>query len=429
MVSAERVEGHKRCTIQLIGLQPGTTEEDLVAAITHLYRSRTSGQIRQLVRKLPAMLTDAATEEVARKVCGFLKTKGAVLKVIRTLPAPAAKSPPAVIQKPSPVQAPAKAQQASIRQAPHGIERRAKPRVHPGIHVHPMGVGGILDRSFRLLRENFRLLFFIVFVPQAAFFVLSTGGPLLMGGLDIRPTPGLGIGFGVSALIAFLVFLVLQFWAQGAMIHAVSENYLGHSTSVANSYGAVRKRLPRLLGTLILLGFLVFVWPALAGVIAAVAVPILASVGVNGLLIGVIGAIVGIVVFWLTIHLFLNWFLADKVVILEDKGWMSALRRSKELMNSRTEPGYWKRPKNKAGLIVALGFFIGVGINLLFQLPGMGLSFILPGLFTATVSGLLNIIASSLATVYTATALIIFYYDIRLRKEGFDLKMMAQGLG
>jgi hypothetical protein len=426
MASGETVEGHKRYTIQLVGIRPGAMEEDLVAAITKLYRSRTSEQIRQLIKKLPAVLTDAATEEVARKVFGFLNTKGAILKVFHTIPAPAAKAPPAEIQSPAPT--PAKAHDESVSPR-DGIERRAKPRVHPGIHVHPMGVGGILDRSFRLLRENFRLLFFIVFVPQVVLFVLSTGGPLLLGVLDIRPTPGMAFGFGIPALIAFIVFLILQFWAQGALIHAVSETYLGHSTSVGDSYRAVRKRLLRLLGTLILLVFLVFLWPALAGIVAAIAVPFLGSLDIGVLPIVVIGAIVGIGILWLTIHLFLNWFLADKVAILEDKGGMSALRRSRELMNAKTEPGYWKIPKNKAGLILAVGFFIGVGINLLFQLPGIGLSLVLPGLFTATVSGLLNIIASSLATVYTATALIIFYYDIRLRKEGFDLKMMAKGLG
>jgi MFS family permease len=423
------MEDPKRCTIQLVGLQPGTAEEDLVAAITRLYRSKSSNEVRQLIGNLPAVLTDSATEEVARKVHGFLHTKGGILKVTRNAPPASPTIRPAEVRKPVAVRASAKKEESAVPPAPDGIERRAKPRVHPGIRVQPMGVGGILDRSFRLLRDNFRLFFLIVFVPQAVFLVLNTGGSLLLGGLNIRPTPGMGIGFGISAVVAFIVFLVLQFWAQGALIHAVSETYLGHSTSVRGSYGAVRKRLLRLLGTLILLGILVVLGPALAGVLAAIAVPILSSVGVDGFILGVIGALGGIGLIWLTIHLFLNWFLADKVIVLEDLAWMSALRRSKELMNSRTEQGYWKRPKNKAGLIVVTGFFIGIAINLLFQLPGVGLSFVLPGIITATVSGLLNIIASSLATVYTATALILFYYDIRLRKEGFDLKMMAQGLG
>ena len=45
-----------------------------------------------------------------------------------------------------------------------------------------------------------------------------------------------------------------------------------------------------------------------------------------------------------------------------------------------------------------------------------------------TVLQILNIAATSLVTVYTATAMILYYYDIRVRKEGFDLKMMAEKL-
>jgi hypothetical protein len=37
-------------------------------------------------------------------------------------------------------------------------------------------------------------------------------------------------------------------------------------------------------------------------------------------------------------------------------------------------------------------------------------------------------VAVSLATAYAAIAMILFYYDIRVRKEGFDLKMMAEKL-
>jgi hypothetical protein len=108
---------------------------------------------------------------------------------------------------------------------------------------------------------------------------------------------------------------------------------------------------------------------------------------------------------------------------------MAALRRSKELMNARTEPGFWRRPKNKAGLIIILGILIAIGIHLLFQAPGFALSLLLrESLLGSTLMGLLNTISTSLAAGYTAIAMILYYYDIRVRKEGFDLRMMAQNL-
>ncbi|MBN1106861.1 MAG: DUF4013 domain-containing protein [Deltaproteobacteria bacterium] len=431
MSTSEQAEKNKRCTIRIVGLEPGTSEEDVAAALVKLYPGKSVEQVRQVLKRLPAVLTTSATEETARKVHAFLKPKGAVLRVTYTAPVPTGMTRPAAPEsagEEAPPPPPAPTQAAHPEKEPSGIERRVKPRVHPGIQLHPMGVGEILDRSFRLLRERFWLFFLIVFIPQCIYFLVSQGGAVLLGGVaGGEPSVGMGIGFGVSAVIAFVIFIVIQFWAQGALIHAVSENYLGHITSVGNSYGSVRKRLGRLLGTMILMGVLVFLAPFLAGVLSAIVMPILMAIA--GPVAVVVGLLVGIGILWLTIRLFLNWLLTDKVVVLEDKAWMSALRRSKELMNAHTEQGFWKRPKNKGALILLAGFLIGLGITLLFQVPGFALGFLDLGFVTAVVSGLLNTIATSLATVYTATAMILFYYDIRLRKEGFDLKMMAQNLG
>ncbi|MGE5838356.1 MAG: hypothetical protein ACM34H_00370, partial [Deltaproteobacteria bacterium] len=235
--------------------------------------------------------------------------------------------------------------------------------------------------------------------------------------------------FGICALLALLIFLMLQFWAQGPLIHAVSKTYLGHSPSVKGSYGAMRSRLGRLIGTMILWSILVFGVPGLFGIIAAVAAPSLAMMGLGGLTVGIIAAVLVILVVWLFTTLFLNWLLVDKVVVLEEFGGRKALRRSKELMKGRTEPGLWKSIKTKASLILIVGFLIGIGIHLLFQLPGVVLGFVFPeGLAVTTLQGVLNMVAVSLATAYTAIAMILFYYDIRVRKEGFDLRMMAEKL-
>jgi len=309
------------------------------------------------------------------------------------------------------------------------MERRAKPRVHPGIQVQPMGIGEILDRSFRFLRQYFWLFFIIIFIPQAVFFVVNFVLQFLISGDMTQDfSLSMGAGFGISAFLAVIIFLVLQFWAQGALIHAVSETYLGHSTSIKASYGAMRSRIGRLIGTLILWSIIVFGIPALFGMVAALAVPSLAM-WLGGITAGIIAVVVVILAIWIFATLFLNWLLVDKVVVLEEIGWMKALRRSKELMKGRTEPGFWKSIKTKASLIILVGFLIGIGIHLLFQLPGVLLGILFPGgIVITTVQGVLNMVAVSLATAYTAIAMILFYYDIRVRKEGFDLKMMAEKL-
>jgi hypothetical protein len=295
-----------------------------------------------------------------------------------------------------------------------------------------MGIGEILDRSFRLLRQHFLLFFFILLIPQGAFFLFNKGSQIfLAGGAQGGMTAGMGIGLIVSVILAVLIMMILQFWAQGALIHAVSETYLGHATSLTTSYGAMRSRLGRLLGTMFLVGILIVLVPTLLGIAMAVVLPILNAMGLGDgtkAILSVVLVLAGVVWFF---HLLLNWLLVDKVVVLEGKSWGSALRRSKELMNTRTEQGFWKRPKNKAGLILLLGFLIGAGIHLLFQVPGLLTQMFLPmslAEMTMTLQQVLNVIATSLAAVFTAIAMILFYYDIRLRSEGFDLKAMAEHL-
>jgi hypothetical protein len=416
----------KKFIVRLVGLKPGTSMETLVQALQRLFKGKSAEELGKALERLPLVLSRSVTEEKARQIKLFLESQGAVLKL--TYSASAIMAPPK--ERRRPLVAPARETRKTAESAPDGAERRAKPRIRPGIQVQPMGVGEILDRSFRLLRQYFWLCFIIIFIPQAVFFVVNFVVQFLVSGDMTQDFYGImGAGFGVSALLAVIIFLVLQFWAQGALIHAVSETYLGHSTSIKSSYGAMRGRLGRLIGTLILWSILVFGVPVLFGMVAAVAVPSLAMMGLGGVAAVIIAFVVIILAVWIFTTLFLNWLLADKVVVLEELAWMKALRRSKELMKGRTEPGFWKSIKTKASLIIIVGVLIGLGIHLLFQLPGVLLGVVFSqGVVVTTVQGILNMVATSLATAYTAIAMILFYYDIRVRKEGFDLKMMAEKL-
>jgi hypothetical protein len=436
--SAASVET-KRFAISLTGIKPGTSSEALVSALQRIFPRKTAEQIRGALARLPLLLTHSATEEQAKKVQGFLESKGAILRLVNAAVSTGSAPPVSPVRSASTAAAaPRKSEMVRAAAAPQedkpytGAERRAKPRVHPGIGIHPMGIGEILDRSFRLLRQRFLLFFFILLIPQGTFFLFNKASQyFLTGEMQQGMTADMGIGLIVSVILAVLVMMILQFWAQGALIHAVSETYLGHATSLATSYGAMRSRLGRLLGTMFLWGVLIFLVPALLGIAMAIAVPMLGVMGFGGTTTAILSIVLvfaGIIWFF---HLLLNWLLVDKVVVLEDKGWTSALRRSKELMNARTEQGFWKSPKNKAGLILLLGFLIGVGIHLLFKVPGLLSQMFLPtslGGLTLTLQQVLNVIATSLATVFTAIAMILFYYDIRLRSEGFDLKAMAEHL-
>jgi hypothetical protein len=441
MAANERSGESKRFVIRLTGVEPGTRPQELASALQQLFRKRTLDEVVDLLSRLPLLLASSATEMQARKVHAFLKPKGAILKITSVTPAPTAvtkasheetvgveKEPVPIDQSASKGETPFKGETPPKGETPAREERRAKPRVHPGIQIHPIAVRELLDRSFQLFRRYFWLFFIIMFIPQGLFFLMRHGASLVFG-ISGEEAQGIGAGFGLFNVFAFLVFVMVQFWAQGALIYAVSETYLGHSTSIKGSYYAIRKRLGQLLSTMILWGLLVFIWPALAGILSAVLLPVLAALGIRGAVLIVASVIALIVTIWLALNLLLNWVLVDKIVVLENMRWMSALRRSKELMNAGTEPGFWRRPGTKAALILLLGFLIAIGIHFLFHAPGLLFNPFAPGsLLGSTLTGLLNTISTSLATSYTTLAMILYYYDIRVRKEGFDLKMMAQNL-
>ena len=432
---AERED--KRITLHLVEIRPGISTEDLAAALERLMPRHPPERIRRALKHLPIVLTRSATPEQARKIKGLLEARGGVIKAAYTSAAQSGAAgtgsdPCDQDRTPKTAGGPAESPpDTPEKMAPEpGAERRAKPRIHPGIQLHPMGIGEILDRSFRLLRQHLWLFFFILLIPQGAFFLANkTMQILFAGGAALRPTVSTGIGMGISILLSAIAFILLQFWAPGALIHAVSETYLGHSTSLGTAYGAIRRRLGGLVGTMILMLLLVGAAPALSGILAAIIIPSFARAGVSRVIIGLVAAVLIILAVLLSIRLFLNWLLVDKVVVLEKIKGKKALNRSRELMNARMEPGFWKSTKMKAGLILLLGFLIGIAIHASLQFPMLIFQLLMPGnLVVMTLQQLLNMAATSLVTAYTAIAMILYYYDIRLRREGFDLKMMAEHL-
>ena len=431
MAENENDKMEQRFTIWLVRVKRGATREKLIDGLHRVFKKKTQEEIEQALNRLPLALGRVTQKEKAQKIKAFLESAGGILEITATQPV---HSTPRAEGEEEDIQERAEAETRPVSseedQPPLGEERRAKPRVHTGIKLSPMGIGEILDRSFRLMRQYFWLFFLIALVPQAMSFLVSKVAQVFAGGFaGGPPTMAMGVGFGISGLLTLLVFIILQFWAQGALIHAVSETYLGHTTSVLGSFGAMRRILGRLLGTMILFVILVALVPALTGIVMAIVLPILATLGVGKIFTGLLVFVAVVIVAWIFFRLFLNWLLIDKVVVLEGKGWVKALKRSTELMKGRTEPGFWKSNKMKAGLILLLGFLIAIGIQLIFQIPGVIFGIILKGnLVVQTVLEALDTIGNTLATAFTATAMILYYYDIRLRKEGFDLKMMAENL-
>jgi len=143
-----------------------------------------------------------------------------------------------------------------------------------------------------------------------------------------------------------------------------------------------------------------------------------AVAGPLGVLVVVLAMLaVGVGATWL----YVGWSLAIPSLLVEDtRGW-SALQRSLRLVRGRWWPTF---------AVLLVGFvvtFIVTGVlGAVFLVP-----FSLSGESTASflVQGLASAIAEVLTLPFMAALIAIVYFDLRVRKEGLDLELMALGLG
>lgn len=382
---------HPKLTVKLVGFQPGASQEELAAALGRLYKGRDLEEIRKALARVPFTLTRSATEEQARKIRSFLETRGAVLEITyqAVLKAPPTSSE---AQGELPDARTTGALAPVSKPITWAKERRSRPRVHPGLPLEPMGLKEILGRSLVLLKENLGLFFLLLLLPNVVSFLMAKVLPVTDGTALFAGSFG---GMQIGVLVAgALIILVLFTWAEGALIYAVSEIHLGHEASLGGSLGAVRPRLGALISTMLLVWFLVFL----------------------GLVVFVIPGLIFV----------FRWLMTDKVVVLEGLRGTQAMGRSRDLMRFRIGPGFWNRPWSRVSLLGCGAGLVCIGIYLVFLIPAWLLGYLFPGEMSDYVGDGLELLADTLSAAYGSIALVIYYYDIRVRKEKFDHKGMAQ---
>jgi hypothetical protein len=246
--------------------------------------------------------------------------------------------------------------------------------------LRPLSVGEILDVSFTLYRRHFPTLGTIA--------VLCSGLPVLLS-LYIEASGGVLQNLPLT-LVYYVAFTVLSSIATAATVFVVSESYLGRPLTAAS---ALRRATP-LLGRLIVcsllfaivvgFGFLFFIFPGIV------------------LLCGLL--------------------LAFPSLVLEPGiSPTGALSRSWSLTRGSR--------LRMLGLVVTIVILLYVPIVALgaiatVVLPDSSTAGLTPGLVTLAVVGVLQMLLYPLLYCVLTVA----YYDLRVRKEGFDLEVLASTL-
>jgi len=302
--------------------------------------------------------------------------------------------------------------------------------------LRPLTIGELLDRTFRLYRNHFWLFVGIMAIPSVFsvpfnIIFFTWRGPAVVRG---NPSPTFPVGILAPLAAFFCFFWAVSSIAIGAATYAVSESYLGQKVTVRGSYGKVRGDFWRILGVVFVawlraIGMLLLVAIGM-GIIIAIAAGIIAAIG-RGRSQTTVGVIIG-VVFALTylagIGLWILWSLRYAVCIpallLEKVGVLAALRRSVQLTRGRR----WHMLLTI--LLCMIAAYVGV---IVFQGPFLMTIFIsarsghLPE-WVSYAFAMSGAIGGAVTGPVLLIALVLCYYDTRIRKEAFDLQFMMSSL-
>ncbi|HEV2618321.1 MAG TPA: hypothetical protein VGU23_00085 [Acidobacteriaceae bacterium] len=297
--------------------------------------------------------------------------------------------------------------------------------------LRPLSLGEVLDRTFQLYRSHFLLFAGIASFAAALDLVWSLLQTATVKAVQHRvgvgTLGGVSMGFG---LVRLVVYIVVGAVAMAAISRAVSAIYLGQTTGIAQAYREVKPhwfRYVRLYVVAALLAWgaaiLLFVGVILAGVAL--------QRGTGGqsaalIMMGVFGLSMLVLIpfgIWMT----LRYSLANASAVFEDLGVRAALKRSVFLSKGAGQ-------KTKIFVMLFLAWVISAIITyaglapLLFLVFRSVMEHATPAVSTGmTIYTLLVGFATTSVTIpIYAIGLTLFYYDARIRKEGFDVEWMME---
>jgi len=233
------------------------------------------------------------------------------------------------------------------------------------VDLRPMKLGEMVDASIKLYQANFATLAGITAV-------IIVPWTLLIYAIDQSDSI-------VAAVVAFSGGFAISPIVSGAVAWAAAELYLGRDPGVGQTYSHVGRRLGAvvavalLTGLAIMLGFILLIVPGLI--------------------------------------LMARLFAATVAVVIEDRGATDAIRRSADLVKGTTG--------RVLGYLIVMGILVAIATGILGAI----------GSAVGDAGNLaLQVIASVLFMPLSAVFGVLLYFDLRIRKEGFDLEVMAREL-
>jgi hypothetical protein len=310
--------------------------------------------------------------------------------------------------------------------------------------LRPLSLGEILDRTAELYRNNFLLFAGISAIFATAMLMI---GMLHIGALALlgypRSATGLQWPIAVAAVLEWLAIVLLAGLSVAANNRAVAWVYLGQQATIR---GAATSILPRVRSYLWLMttaalrawvplsalyvalfailfsvlpkGF--FTNPALAQSTAPANPSAFIAAGIGMLVLMPLFLLALVYGVWMS----LRYSLAMPASVVEEVSARQALSRSIDLS------------KGSRGRIFVLGllvFAIRLLLGILLGFPFVAFAIRHPGhqfpLALLALQQVVGFLTNTFIGPIYSTGLTLFYYDQRVRKEGYDIEMMMQAAG
>jgi hypothetical protein len=310
--------------------------------------------------------------------------------------------------------------------------------------LRPMTLGEILDRTAQLYRTNFLLFSGIAAVYAGVLLLLGLAQTGVQEWMRVEHMYRQLLWMtGVWVLMTWIVVFIFGGIAVAANNRAVAWLHLGQPATIRGAYSSI---LPKL-GRYLWLGFLTLIYAWLPVILiyaafigaaiymrvkgllprAGTAPPVIA--GAQGPALIAFGIIVVVLFLLLApafvygIFMWLRYSLAVPACVVEDLKARAAIRRSVELSK------YSRGRIFVLALLVAVieiglaavtqSFFIIETLKHHQQLP-IGLRIL---------QQFVSFCTNTFVTPILATGLTLFYYDQRVRKEGYDIEWMMEAAG
>lgn len=202
------------------------------------------------------------------------------------------------------------------------------------------------------------------------------------------------VGFLVSSLAAYAVVAVISLalvpFFYGAVAYAACESALGRPvTAIGILRGVLRRYFP-------LLGY----W----------------------LLIGLMGVMFCLIPLW--IWIWVNWIVVMPVMFVENLGLGAAMGRSWRLLEGR-----WWRTFLILFLMLIVFYVARIALSAFIALGQALLQLVVSSVVVLWISGATSVIVDSLVNPVIQIAIVLIYFDLRVRREALDLFQLAQRIG